>query len=61
MSMKKAGNSRNHAISAWRYQHGLFGCQGECRKKAEALGEELQQRSWAALATDGDVQSLLWE
>ena len=22
MSMKKAGNSRNHAISAWRDQHG---------------------------------------
>lgn len=61
MSMRKAGSSRNHAISAWRDQHGLFGYQGECRKEAEALGEELQQKSWAALATDGGLWSLLQE
>lgn len=42
MSTRKAGSSRNRVISSWRDQHGLFGCQGDCRKKAEALGEELQ-------------------
>lgn len=61
MSMRIAGISRNCAVSARRDQHGLFGCRGECRKKAEALGEELQRRPWAPLATDGDVQSLLQE
>lgn len=42
MSMRVAVNLRKRAISAPRDQPGLFECQGERKKKVEALREELQ-------------------
>lgn len=57
MCVRKVVSSRNRAISAWRDQDRPFGCQIECRKKVNALKEELQQKPQAALG----VLSLLQE